>query len=177
MGYKGLYEVSNLGNIRSIDRVTIYPSGKKWHFKSKILKPIANTNRRKKPNTSYLRVRLYKNGKWTSFFVHRLVATTFIPNPDNKKEVNHKDGNRHHNSVKNLEWVTSSENTLHRIYSLNKSTGNQMELTPIRCIETGNEYTSLSEAARANETKPSRIWTSIEKGREINGLHFERIKK
>lgn len=175
-GYNGLYEVSNLGNVRSVDRITIYPNGREWHFRSRILKPIPNTNKQKKPHTSYQRIRLYKNGKWTSFFVHRLVAEAFLPNPKGKKEVNHKDGDRHHNTVDNLEWVTASENALHKIYSLNKSPSNQMELVPVRCIETGKEYPSLSEAARAIGVTASSLWCSVENGGKTQGFHFERIK-
>ena len=63
----------------------------------------------------YLRVDLYdENGKRKHFKVHRLVAQAFIENPDGKPQVNHKDGNKHNNSVTNLEWVTDSENKDHR---------------------------------------------------------------
>lgn len=63
----------------------------------------------------YLRVDLYdENGKRKHFKVHRLVAQAFIENPDGKPQVNHKDGNKHNNSVTNLEWVTDAENKDHR---------------------------------------------------------------
>lgn len=61
----------------------------------------------------YLKIILYKNGKQKNYLVHRLVALTFIPNPDNKSEVNHIDGNKKNNKIENLEWVTSSENQIH----------------------------------------------------------------
>ena len=62
----------------------------------------------------YLRVYLYKNGKRKHHKVHRLVAHAFIPNPESKGQINHKDGNKQNNSVTNLEWVTDEENKLHR---------------------------------------------------------------
>ena len=65
-----------------------------------------------RPN-GYLQVQLSKNGKVKHFFIHRLVATYFIDNPDNKPEVNHKDGNHLNNSVDNLEWATREENINH----------------------------------------------------------------
>lgn len=66
-------------------------------------------------NTGYLMVRLTVNGVKKGYAVHRLVAKTFIPNPDNLPVVNHKDGNKLNNSVDNLEWVTQSQNRIHAI--------------------------------------------------------------
>lgn len=106
--YDGLYEVSDAGEIRSVDRFV--KTGIKYNesrlVKSKPLKP------RKKSN-GYLTVDLCKDGKVTTTLVHRLVAEAFVPNPLNKYYVNHIDSNRENNSVANLEWVTSSENRRH----------------------------------------------------------------
>lgn len=82
------YEVSNYGRIKS---------------KNKILKPQLKGN-------GYLQVSLCANGKCKTFILHRLVAKTFIPNPNNYKEVNHKDENKYNNNVSNLEWCTRSYN-------------------------------------------------------------------
>ena len=94
--YEGLYEVSNIGNIRSITRY------------KKTLKPILN-------KFGYLYVTLYKNKKSSIKKIHRLVAEAFIPNDENKREVNHKSGIKIDNRVCNLEWSTSQENRLHAI--------------------------------------------------------------
>ena len=100
--YEGLYQVSNLGQIRRIkfinnitekDKITIISQG----FQ----------------NSGYLKVCLYKNDKMKNKLVHRLVAETFIPNPNNLPFVNHKDGNKQNNKVDNLEWCTQSENMKH----------------------------------------------------------------
>lgn len=67
----------------------------------------------------YLYVDLYKNNKAKRFYIHRLVAKAFIPNPENKPQVNHKDGNTKNNTTSNLEWVTALENVEHASKVLN----------------------------------------------------------
>jgi hypothetical protein len=114
-GYEGIYEISTNGDVYSIDRKIIGIDGSVYPKKGKKLIPAIN-----KVN-GYYYVSLWKGNKGKSFSVHRLVARLFIPNPDNKPEVNHKDGNRLNPCVTNLEWVTSSENSLHS-YRLGFST-------------------------------------------------------
>jgi hypothetical protein len=92
--YEGLYQVSNLGDIRSLKRK-----------KAINLLPSIGTD-------GYYRLNLHKNGGKTSS-IHRIVAQAFIPNPDNKPQVNHKDGNKLNNHFDNLEWCTPKENTNH----------------------------------------------------------------
>ena len=102
-GYEGLYEVSNTGRVRSLDR---YVKGKGESYrlqKGKMLSPIKN-------KYGYLQVNLCCNGKNKMFLVHRLSAQAFIPNPDNLPEINHKDENPGNNSVDNLEWCDRSYN-------------------------------------------------------------------
>jgi len=101
-GYEGYYQVSNKGRVRSIDRVI--PDGRKYKGCIRVL---CNDK------DGYPYVVLAKNGKNKTLKIHRLVATTFIPNPQNKYAINHIDGNKENNSVENLEWVTQSENELH----------------------------------------------------------------
>lgn len=101
-GYEGLYQVSNLGNIRSLK----YAGGNKV----KLLKQ-ATTN-------GYKQVQLSKNGKGKNHLVHRLVAIAFIPNPNNLPVVNHKDENPSNNNVDNLEWCTQE-------YNINYGTRNE----------------------------------------------------
>ncbi len=106
-GYEGLYQVSNLGNVKSLKR-------KKWNgfnfieTTEKILKT-------SKSYKGYLRTRLYKDGKSKCFPTHRIVAQAFIPNPNNKPQVNHIDGDKTNNKAENLEWCTNAENQQHAI--------------------------------------------------------------
>ena len=90
---------------------------RKGNWNEKILKPEIIKG-------GYLRVVLMKDSKYKHFSVHRIVAQLFIPNPENKPEVNHKDGNKQNNFVENLEWVTSKENIIHSYKTgLNKGSG------------------------------------------------------
>ena len=99
----------------------------------------------KETKSGYLRVMLHRCGEAKNFRVHRLVAAAFIPNVDNKPQVNHKDGDKRNNCVENLEWVTASENHLHRCRELGKlPTHKQVR---VRCVETGNVYESVKDAS------------------------------
>lgn len=97
-GYEEIYQVSNLGNIKRMKT-------------NKILKSLKHG----KKENEYLMVVLSNNGKEKMFYIHRLVAQTFIPNPNNLPQVNHKDGDKTNNFMENLEWCTISENQIHAI--------------------------------------------------------------
>lgn len=102
--YEGLYQVSSEGNVRSLDRFVETSTGIR-HYKEKILKTyLAGTDK------DYHYIKLHKNGTQTPFEIHRLVAQAFIPNPENKPQVDHIRGNKNDNSVKSLRWATQPEN-------------------------------------------------------------------
>lgn len=152
-GYEGQYDVSNLGNIRSLS----------YHQTEKIKKLSPFPDKK-----GYLQVDLRKR----SIKVHRIVAETFIPNPENKQQINHIDGNKSNNRVENLEWCTQSENQKHAYKNglkpksvarsktkevkdlLNKyrNESNEKRKTPVIAtnIATGEKYQfeSQSEASR-----------------------------
>ena len=101
-GFEGLYQVSNLGRVKSLDRL-VWSGHTTYVRKSQIL---CSYKRHK-----YDRVRLYKNAKGTQISLHRLVAEAFIPNPNNYPMVLHKDDIQSNNKVDNLMWGTQSMNT------------------------------------------------------------------
>lgn len=103
INYEGQYEISSFGRVKSLPRT----NGTFRLSKEKMLHI--------KLNRGYSYVTLCKNNKLRTFTVHRLVAVAFIPNQDNKAEINHKNGIKTDNRIENLEWATSSENKIHRI--------------------------------------------------------------
>lgn len=148
-GYEGIYQVSNLGKVRSFSRK--YAN---YGNEAKILKGLNNKG--------YLRVSLSKNGKCKMFSIHRLVAETFIPNPNNYSCVNHKDENPLNNNVKNLEWCSINYNCNYgnrnkKISEKQKNINNKI----IKCIEIDKIYLSLNECARKMNIKAPNIWASI----------------
>lgn len=96
--YEGIYQVSDLGRVKSLN---YNHTGKEV-----IMKNYENKN-------GYMYIFLYSNGKCNNLRIHRLVCSAFIDNPENKKEVNHKNGIKSDNRVENLEWATHSENQKH----------------------------------------------------------------
>ena len=96
--YEGLYKVSNLGRILSLNYRNT--------GKAELMNPSTNTD-------GYFKVTLRKNGKRKTCYVHRLIAQTFIPNPENKSEVNHIDEDKTNNRVDNLEWKWHKDNINH----------------------------------------------------------------
>lgn len=120
-GYEGLYAITSCGKV--------------WSYRAqKFLKPSDN-------GIGYLKVSLYKDGKVESRFVHRLVAEAYIPNPENKTEINHKDENKEHNWLSNLEWTTHKEN-------MNYGTRKVIMAKPIYCEELDKVFPSAHEAGR-----------------------------
>jgi len=100
-GFKGLYQISNLGRVKSLKKKRGF-----LILKEKILKSHLD-------NLGYQMLTLVKNKKHKQYRIHRLVAIAFISNLNNKKEVNHIDGNKSNNNILNLEWSTRSENMKH----------------------------------------------------------------
>lgn len=107
-GYEGHYQVSNLGKVKSLARIV---ESRKGVFLNKKEKFLSDWNCGK----GYRKVKLSKDAIEKSIRVHRLVAETFLSNPKAKLEVNHINGIKDDNRVENLEWCTSSENTLHAL--------------------------------------------------------------
>ena len=185
--YEGLYEVSNKGNVRSLDRDVQY---KKTDFTMKIKGVDLKPNVLKK---GYLQVGLSKNGKRKSMLVHRLVMNAFNPTTDENLQINHIDGNKENNEVSNLEWVTAIENTNHAYDTglRDDTIGNNRKLTEdevleiIDLYETGN-YTQKELGNKYNigrntvgEILLGKTWswlTGITKEIEQEPKYYAKIK-
>lgn len=139
-GYVGKYQVSSLGRVKSLnfDR-----SGQ-----PRILKA--------KNHQGYPRVILWNSGTRREVCIHRLVAEAFIPNPEDKPFVNHKDGDRRNNQLKNLEWVTAKENSIHAVIQLGKNP-RTWSMTPILDAETGRVFATQVDAAKFFNTSQGSI--------------------
>lgn len=154
-GYEGLYQVSNLGRVKSLERITKIPNAKRIE-KEKIRK-LGTRN-------GYFVINLMKNNKRKSFQVHRLVAEAFIDNPQDKPFVNHIDYNKKNNNVYNLEWCTQKENVHHSIK-------NMKHRHKTNYSNTGEQYISYRE-----NTKKYRITIDKKEYKSCNTLK-EAIKK
>lgn len=107
--FKLLYQVSDLGRVKSLTR----PDSKGVIWPERILVPVLGSH-------GYLYVSLRKDSKTFNLLIHRLVAIEFLPNPLNKRTVNHKDGNKLFNVLSNLEWMSYSENVKHSFNNLGR---------------------------------------------------------
>lgn len=137
-GYENIYQVSNLGRIKSLDRKV--KAGIK-HNEYKIAKgKILKLNQKR---NGYLTVDLCKENKVKTISVHRLVALTFIPNKENKEQINHINAKKYDNRVENLEWCTYEENKQH-------AKENKLYYNPkrkqVRCKQTNIVYESSYNA-------------------------------
>lgn len=106
-GYEGIYQISNLGRVRSLDRVSIDKNGIEYSIKGSM--------RKVSKSKGYSMIGLSKDNKQKMYLVHRLVAEAFLGNPENLPIVNHIDGNKSNSHIENLEWVSNSDNINHAI--------------------------------------------------------------
>lgn len=177
--YEGLYKVSNLGRVKSVDHYVCYNkrNNKLSLCKGRLLRPVAN-------NMGYLRVNLSKEGNTQPYLIHRLVAETFIPNPDNLPEVNHKDETPKHNYVENLEWCSHIYNMGYGTILERKSkkmTGKpSSHISPVQQYnldgELISEYKSMTEAHKRTGISLSNICFSCNnEGKTAGGYRW--IKK
>lgn len=174
-GYEGYYQVSNMGRVKSLERIVHYKPGSKsdnYHnchiVRERILLQHVG-------NHGYYVVTLAKGSKVKLASVHRLIAIAFITNPDpnTMKDINHKDGCRTNNDINNLEWCTRQYNVLHG-YRSNKHLPNNRK--DVMCVDTGEVYNSIADAARKTKISQSSIQRSIKYCVRTHGLRWSYCK-
>ena len=144
--YEGIYEVSSLGNVRNI-------------VDNRILKPGLTSK-------DYYNVILCKNKLHKGISIHRLVALNFIPNPTNKKQVNHINGVKTDNRVENLEWTTASENIKHSY---------EMNLQPIKWNKEVKEKIAKTHRKKIKNIDKNIVFDSITEASKIYKINFSCI--
>lgn len=151
-GYEGLYGITSCGKVWSYRR-------------KKFLKPFNN-------GIGYLKINLYRDGKKKAVYIHRLVAEAYIPNSDNLPQVNHIDGNKNHNFIKNLDWVTASENNQHAY-----DTGLHKTIK-VKCIELDKVFDSVTDAAKfVNRNKSGIVMVCRGKHKTCARYHWEYVEE
>jgi hypothetical protein len=160
--FEGLYQVSNTGLIKSVERYVVNTKSSVRKIKEKI--KAAHTT----SIVDYLYVPLYKNNQGKNVAVHRAVALAFINNPNNKPQVNHIDGNKQNNNVYNLEWVTVSENHLHAF----KTGLRDKEVNRVQML--GTKFNSVSKFHNVSWDKSRQKWVGSVKhhGKALGSKRF-----
>lgn len=138
-GYEGLYQVSNLGRVKSLAHTIVRSNGWKQTFGERILKA--------KNALGYSSVTLCDRGKHRSNYVHRLVAEAFVPNPNGYLEVNHKNEDKRDNRAENIEWCTRQYNLLYGCRG--EKSGHSLGRETVLVSESGEEihFDRISRAA------------------------------
>ena len=183
VGYEGIYQVSNLGNIKSLSREAPMPNGGIRIIDELIKVPSID-------NDGYYHVGLSKNGRTKTFTVHRLVALHFLDIEPAKNIVNHIDENKTNNRVSNLEWVTHTENMNHGTIARRKSksmvaskriknianTNNKLGISNISEIKstTGATYI-FSKTVKGRNTR--KIFNSLEQAIEFKEEFYAKLQK
>lgn len=159
-GFEGIYKVSDKGDVCSLDRISNNGLGSDRKLKGKI---IAQWNNHR----GYALVTLHKNSKKVSIPVHILVAKSFIDNPENKPEVNHKDGNKLNNHYTNLEWATRLENQQHSVYVLGKHHAGEKHYNAKLTVAVVVKMRELFKTGKYSKTEIGRMF-GLEKDHAIN---------
>lgn len=179
-GYEGLYQISNLGRVKSLTHI----STNNHIMKGKILKYRKTKNGR-------IQIGLYKNGKQSQKYLSRLVAETFISNPNNLPEVNHKDENIENNCIDNLEWCDSKYNSNYgtrtkRIVQSNLQNGTyeKNRKTQSKCVakyDINNNlicvYKNILEASKLNNLNNNLIGKHIKTGNLYHNFYWRLYEK
>lgn len=154
-GWEDSYEVSSIGRMKAKARKVLYIDGRNRAFPERLLSS--------KPNKKigYHMISLYKDNTAHNRYVHRLVAGAFIPNPENKRDVNHLDGVRTNNNIANLQWTTHRENMQHA------------HAAGLVRILRGEDASNAKITLKAVQQLRSDIWNIVQDWAEENGVHTQ----
>lgn len=171
-GYEGRYEISNLGRVKSLARTSTY-TRYQYQTGEYVQSSITVPESIIKPGIHedfYWNMPLTKDGHTKIYLLHLLLATAFIPNPDNLPCVNHIDGDKRNIRISNMEWTTFSYNNIHAVRN-----GLQTQNIPVKCIETGLIYSSMSDADRLLQMPEGSCWRSIHEDKKVHGYSFIKV--
>lgn len=160
--FEGLYQISNYGRVKSLPK----KRNSKFNNKEIILKQFKNTN-------GYFQIDLWKNNKGKHILVHKLVAQTFLKNPNHYPFVNHKDENKLNNCVNNLEWCNAK-------YNCNYGTRNLRLSKPVFCIELNKKYKSIKKASEELSIQQAHISGCCKMKKHYKtagGYHWQYVKE
>ena len=150
-GYEGIYAITEDGRV--------------WSYRRKIFL------KQRLDKYGYPRITLYFDGKLKTYFIHRLVAEAYLPNPEEKTTVNHLDECKTNNHISNLAWATVKENNQ---YGTRSERAAKSKQKPVRCVETGEIFESIKAAAAAYNVHPSCISSCIAGKQQTSGkCHWE----
>jgi hypothetical protein len=167
-GYEGVYQVSNHGRLKGLGREVFTKTNKTYYIPERIIASTINSR-------GYRMASLWFNGKGKLKLLHRIIAETFIPNPENLPQVNHIDGNKLNNDISNLEWVTSQDNIIHAYnhnlihpaLGINRNVGHFVEEDIKRIRQMALEGMSQRKIAAEYGVQQNSIWLIL-KGKTYN---------
>lgn len=163
-GYEGKYIISNYGEVISLPRYKQNNSKLQYVEPKEIIRYVNKRN-------GYVYVQLWNNATYRSIRLHKLVAQTFIPNKDNKLQINHKDGNKQNNKMDNLEWCTNKENIIHA-HKMGLANNNNQKIKVNQYDLKGNfirSFNSILDASKETRVSMGNISLCINNKRKTAG--------
>lgn len=152
VGYEGLYQISNMGRVKGLPRISHFGNRTK-RIPTRILKPTISKR-------GYYVIGLSKDSKTKTYTIHRLLMKAFVPNPENKRAIDHIDTNKLNNSLSNLRWCTDKENSNNEI-TKEKNRANGLRMWEEGCFDNRNNTHYRKVAQYTRDGEYIKTWDSI----------------